>query len=132
MTELSELFGDSVIDAYSRTQAIEDGVLVDAMQGDFAEVSRQHFKYPIAMSRAVFELMERAVNNPKWCNDYAGIWHDILHMSKCAAYKRTETTSWFQCIITGVGRKRYYNFKIVCGPGDTPKPVLTVMLAEED
>ena len=100
MTTLQDVFGE-VISTYTRTQAIEYGVLVDANIGDLAEVTRQHFKYPVAMTSAVFGLMEKAVNNPQWCNDYRGVWHDILHMSKVAIIRRIDPTQHlFRVIIT--------------------------------
>ena len=129
---MQDVFGE-VISSYSREQAIEDGVLVDGMVGDLAEVSRQHFKYPVAMTAAVFELMEKAVNHPKWCNDFRGVWHDILWMSKMAKIRRIDATQHlFRVIITGTGRKRYHTLKIVCHAGDNAEPVLTVMLPDED
>ena len=76
---MDNLFKDTdVISAYTRAQAIDDGVLVDGTIGDLAEVSRQHYKTNIAMTIAVFDLIDRAVKHPDWCNDYAGVWHDIL------------------------------------------------------
>lgn len=132
MATQSELFGD-VIDTYTRAQAIEDGVLVDGTIGDLAEVTRQHYKYPVAMTAAVFALMEKAVNHPKWCNDYKGVWHDILGMSKMNITRRFDpTTHLFKVIITGLGRKRTHELKAVCGPGDDAEPVITIMLPEED
>jgi len=128
---VDDIFGE-VIYAYTRQDAIEDGFLVDAMQGPLADVSRQHFRYPIAMTAAVFALIEKAVDNEKYLNDFAGVWHDILWMSKTCAHRSTETTRWFKVIITGTGRRRYHELKIVCGPGDDAEPVLTVMLPEED
>ncbi len=128
---MQDMFGP-VISSYSRAQAIEDGVLVDANIGDLAEVTRQHFKYPVAMTAAVFRLMEKAVNNPRWCNDYRGVWHDILHMSKVAIVRRIDPTQHlFRVIITGTGRRKYHTLKIVCHPGDNAEPVLTVMMPNE-
>ena len=121
-----------VIVTYTRRQAIDDGVLVDASVGDLAEVSRQHYKHPVAMTAAVFDLMRRAVEHPRWCNDYKGVWHDILGMSRMNPVQKWETGCLFQVIITGVGRKRKHTLKIECGPGDDAEPVLTVMLPEED
>ena len=127
-----EMFGDP-ISVYTRAQAIEDGILVDATIGDLAEVSRQHFKYPIAMTAAVFGLMEKAVNHPKHCNDYKGVWHDICWMAIHNTKRRFDpTTHLFEVIITGTGRKRLHMLKMVCGPGDNAEPVLTIMLPEED
>ena len=81
MSTLESIFGE-VISRYTRQQAIEDGFLVDLMQNDLGPVSRQHYKYPVACTIGVFELMKKAVEHPRWCNDYPGILHDILTMSK--------------------------------------------------
>ena len=122
-----------VIYSYTRAQAIDDGVLVDGTIGDLAEVTRQHYKYPVAMTAAVFALMEQAVNNRKHCNDWRGVWHDILFMSRAYITRRFDDTSHlFEVIITGTGRKKKHTLKIVCGPGDDAEPVVTIMLPEED
>jgi len=117
-----------VIDTYSRAQAIEDGMLIDLTQ---FSVCHQHYKYPVACTSAVWDIIERGVNAD--CgNDYEGVLHDIFSMSKMLPYKRTETSSFFKVIITGAGKKKYHNFKIVCGPGDNAEPVMTLMLPDED
>jgi hypothetical protein len=102
------------------------------MQGELAEVCRQHYKYPIACTASVWGIMEQAVNNPKHCNDYAGILHDLLYMSKVSYTPQGDDTRLFTVIITGLGRRKYHRFKIVCGPGDLGEPVLTIMLPNED
>ena len=47
---------DNIIHSYSRKEAIEDGFQVDANIGDLAEVSKQHFKWPVFMSRQRIRL----------------------------------------------------------------------------
>jgi len=121
-----------VISTYTRAQAIEDGVLVDLMQNELEDVCRQHFKYPIACTIAVFEIMQKAVENPRYCNDYAGVLHDMLWMSRTMGRWVDEQTRIFRVIIQGAGRQRYYDFKIVCHPGDQGEPVLTIMLPNGD
>ncbi len=122
-----------VISSYSRAQAIADGVLVDATCGDFADVTRQHYKVPVAMTAAVFAIIERAVKNPRWLNDYRGVWHDICWMSKRGAISRPDpSTVIFQVIITGAGRSKYHTLKEVAGPGDAGELVVTFMLPHED
>ncbi len=128
---MQEIFGD-VIFSYSRAQAIEDGVLVDLGQDKMLEVCRQHYKYPIACTAAVFGIMERAVANKKHCNDFAGVLHDMLWMSKVYKRQVDPTTVMFRVKITGAGRKSVYDFKMVCGPGDDAEPVMTIMLPDED
>jgi hypothetical protein len=121
-----------IIYSYTRAQALEDGVLVSGNEGDFAEVSAQHFKHPIAMTLAVFELIKKAVENPNYENDYKGVWHDILSMSINLSSRIDESTRLFRVIITGTGIKRIHELKIVCHGGDNAEPVLTVMLSHED
>ncbi len=129
-----------VIYSYTRQQAIDDGVLVSGNEGDFDEVTRQHYKSPVAMTAAVFAMIERAVAHPKHCNDFKGVWHDILWMSRqqSAIVQRFDSTSHlFRVVITGTGKRRtdgleWHTLKIVCGPGDDAEPVVTIMLPEED
>jgi hypothetical protein len=130
---MQEIFGKP-IHTYTRAQAIEDGVLVDftALESDTGDVCRQHYKYPIAATAAVFRIMEKAVNNRRYCNDYAGILHDMLWMSKVVARKLDPSTVVFRCIIQGAGRSKYYDFKLQVHPGDHAEPVITIMLPGED
>lgn len=121
-----------IISSYSRAQAIDDGVLVDLMQDVMKDVCRQHYKYPIACTSAVLDIIQRAVENKRHCNDYAGVLHDILHMSKVYCRKLSESAVMFRVIIRGAGRKSVYDFKLICGPGDAGEPVITIMLPHED
>lgn len=115
---------------YTRLQALEDGVLVDVNQ--WIPVKESGYKYPIACTAAVFEIVDRAVKNKKFHNDYSGVMWDILWMSRVSPIRRWETGQLFQVIINGAGRKTIYNFKIECHPGDDGEPVLTIMLPDED
>lgn len=121
-----------LIHTYTRAQALDDGLLVDLMQDAMLPVCRQHFKFPIACTSAVFDIMRRAVENPRYCNDYAGILHDMLYMSKVASRKLDASTVFFTVIIVGAGRSRYHDFKLQVGPGDNAEPVITIMLPHED
>ena len=131
---MNDLWTDAdVVYAYTRAQAIEDGVLIDATTGDLAEITRTHYKYPVAMTADVFTMIEQAVNHPKHCNDWRGVWHDICWMSRKNITHRYDATSHlFQVTITGLGRRKLHTLKIVCGPGDDAEPVLTVMMPTED
>ena len=128
---MAEIFGE-VIHTYTRAQAIEDGVLVDLMQDEMAAVAKQHYKHPIACTAAVFEIMQKAVENPRYCNDYAGVLHDMLWMSRCAGRRINESAVMFRVIIQGAGRSKYHDFKLVVGPGDQGEPVITIMRPDED
>lgn len=127
----NNIFGD-VIYSYTRAQAIDDGVLADLSE-IAPDVCRQHFKHPVACTAAVWDIIEKAVANKKYCNDFNGIVHDMLYMSKRMAIREVSpSTRLFQMIIKGAGRKSNYTFKIVCGPGDNAEPTMTIMLPEED
>lgn len=128
---LVELFGEP-IHTYTRAQAIEDGELVDLMQDEMASVARQHYKFPIACTIGVFEVMRKAVENPRYCNDYAGILHDMLWMSRCMGRKINDSEVMFRVIIQGAGRSKYHDFKLVVGPGDHGEPCITILLPHED
>ena len=119
-----------VISSYSRAQAIEDGVLIDLSAA--SEVCRQHYKYPIAVTAAVWGIIDKAVKKKKYCNDLNGVVHDILWMSRKCFLTVDESTRIFQVIILGSGRQRNFEFKMVCGPGDDTLPVMTIMGLDED
>ncbi len=127
----NNLFGDHVIAAYSRKDAIEDGFLVD-LNAVAPDICREHFKAPVACTSAVWDIIDRAVKNPKWCNDLNGVLHDVFHMSKAFYRELSPATRVFQVIIKGAGRKSTFTFKMVCSPGDDAKPVMTIMLPEEE
>jgi hypothetical protein len=125
--------GVDVISAYSRAEAIDDGVLVDLMQGDMGKLCKEHYKYPIACTSAVWGLVEQSVSKPEHLNDVLGVLHDILTMSK-NGHERSDDPSacQFQVIITGTGNQDVHDLKMRCGPGDEGEPVLTLMLVTED
>ena len=115
-------FGE-VIYSYSRKQAIKDGVLIDLSQW---KVTRDHWKLNLCCTDTVFNLIESAVLNEG--KDYEGIIHDLSILAKSKIGKdNTGDTLYFPCIVG----ERTVNFKLHCGPGDTPYPVLTLLLASE-
>ena len=119
-------FGETIY-SYSRTQAIEDGVLVDLSQADSI---REHWKYPFACTSAVWAIIEAALQKPG--QDVSGICHDISTMAKLAIRNaqdaRDAEQTRFDVIITG----KKHGLKLHIGPGDTAAPVLTLMLPYED
>jgi hypothetical protein len=116
-----------VISTYSRKQAIEDGVLVDVS----CLAKEAGFKYPVAITNSVEGLIQQAISNPKYGNDYNGVLWDILWVLRLNIRKSSNVIN-FSLVITGVGGSNYHQFKAVCGPGDNLEPVITIMLPEED
>ncbi len=125
---MTDLFGE-VIHAYTRAQALEDGVLVDVSQ---FPVTREHYKFPVAFTTAVWAIVDKAHKNTNTVSSYEGILHDMFMMSKMCFKELDESTRLFQVLISGAGRQKKFMFKIVVGPGDHGEPVITVMLADED
>lgn len=122
-----------LIFSYSRAQAIADGVLVDASTGPLGQISRQTYKYPIAMTAEVFFIIEQAADNPLLHNDLTGIWNDIMWMSLRYIVARPDpATVLFQVKITGIEDREIFTFKLVVGPGDNAEPVITLMLPDQD
>ena len=95
-------------------------------------VAREHYRHPIACTSAVFEIMQKAVENPRYCNSYAGILHDMLFMSRAYCRKVAASTVIFRVIIAGAGRQRNFDFKLTIHGGDLGEPVITISLPHED
>ena len=116
-------FGETIY-SYSRTQAIEDGVLVDLSQVDSIH---QAWKHHFACTSAVWAIIEEALKRPG--QDLTGICHDISFMAMIAIRKADDHEFvLFRVIITG----STHTLKLHIGPGDTQEPVLTLMLPNED
>ena len=121
-----------VVSSYTRAQAIEDGVLVDV-----SEMAKEAgIKFPVAMTSTVwgkYVEVPEGVN----CQDETGRLWDILWMFRCAAARFSGSTLLFKLYVRNHNRERLdrrdlVTLKAVCGPGDTPEPVITIMLPDED
>ena len=116
-----------VIETYSREQAIEDGNLVDLWQGDLEALCRQHYKYPICVTAAVWAVVEGAISAENECNDLLGVIHDILWMGRTCGRELSPSRREFEVTITGADpRRTVWRMWLDCGPGDDLEPVLTV------
>jgi hypothetical protein len=121
-----------VIFRYTRRMALADGVLVDATQGDFAAVSREHFPdHHLALTSAVFALVSEAVETAAG-SDCAGIWHDILWMSRVYRVRLLPGGHTFRVGIHHGPLLRWHELKILFHRGDHGEPCATVMLLDED
>src|SRR5437879_6332420 len=79
MTNSNEVFGD-VIYSYTRTQAIEDGVLVDV-----TPMAREAgFVYPVALTRAVWNRYVEVPEGVTGQDEIGRLW-DIVWMCWLAA-----------------------------------------------
>lgn len=115
-----------IISTYSRAQAIEDGELVEIPAGI---LKGDGVKFPAAMTYRVWAIIE---DKPAY-NDLTGRLHDLVWMFSLAARRSVSDQILFQAyMVSGKGRRKLHTFKAVIGPGDTPDPVITIMLPDED
>lgn len=145
MSNLTELFGD-VIHSYTRTQALEDGVLVNSyIQDDKTihvdDVAREAgITFPVAFSQRLWA--EVIVPDPRsipYGQSVSGRLWDALYMLRNAIKLASRTRGadanviHYRCIfIMKARQRRTLTLKAVCGPGDQGEPVITIMYPEED
>ena len=134
--ELADLFGE-VIDAYTRAEAIADGVLIDV-----SELARDAgFRHPVAMTSGAWAdcvAWTREDNNRQVHQDLTGRLWDLLWMASCAIRAaRSDGSELFFELYRVPRDGRSINavlcqLKLVVGPGDHGEPVITILLPRED
>jgi hypothetical protein len=111
---------DDIISTYSIEEGVEDGILVD-LRAQASDVTNQHYgtdarRRPVVCTIGVWDLIERAVNNPRWMNDLNGVVHDIMWMSRgavAAIVRGGESRALpFIVYITGTGRVRKHTLMV--------------------
>lgn len=118
----SQFFGEP-ISVYTRKQAIADGTLVDLTP---FEITRQHWKMPVACSAAVWSAIEAAVKQGKCL---AGVLHDVFFLAKLSIRPNGNGDRIYFKAIVGT---ETLDLILHCGPGDDPLPVLTLMTPHDD
>ena len=131
----AEPFGP-VLFAYTRRQAIEDGVLVDV-----SETAREAgFRIPVALSRSVWGRLVALPDGYRGFQDEAGRLWDVLWMARHYALRAADSDRVRMCVLVRDIRKDLCDsnrpsrrhFPIVAiGAGDRGEPV-TVMFPEDD
>jgi Family of unknown function (DUF6573) len=131
-------FGET-IDAYSRAQAIADGLLVDVVEGIAREAG---FTVPVALTAAAWGdcvAWSDADNRRKsTVQDEQGRLWDVLWMTRCAVRSASDPTNQVRLQLYRVPREvrevrpQPVSLVAVCGPGDNGEPVITIMQPGED
>lgn len=121
-----------VIFAYTRAQALADGVLVDATP----LAKEAGFKYPVALTSAAWADCVAVPQGVDDQDETGRLW-DVLNVLRFAiqATNGRESTSQLRfkvSVVTGPGNREEIQLKSVCGPGDDAEPVITIMLPDED
>lgn len=120
-----------VIYAYSRADALQDGVLVDVTEWASAKTGFMGgFAVPVAVTAAVWHDIEQF--SPKSHQDIRGRAHDVLALASLAARRASGKSTVFFRVHMRVGRSQMQTYKLVCGPGDNAEPVITIMRPDED
>lgn len=137
---VDSIFGE-VIHAYSRREAIADGLLVDV-----SETAREAgIGFPVAMTREAWEdcvawAMEDNYRKGTIQDERGRLW-DVVWMLRCfiRASRPSEGNgdrllfSLYRTPRKGSGHvARKVTLKALCGPGDDAEPVITVMMTHED
>ncbi len=130
------LFGD-LIYSYTRAQAIEDGILIDA-----TEMAREvGFKWPVALTAAAWAdcvAWSDADNERQAYQDQSGRLWDVLFMASFAVRTAKNANRQLQFGLQRIPRNgcstesQRLVLKLILGPGDDGEPVITIMLPEED
>jgi hypothetical protein len=125
--------GAEILHVYTREQAIADGALID--HTDLAKEAG--FAYPVAMTAAV-QADGVTWPEPGWQDEEGRAW-DILNMASYAARRaprpdedpqRREFT--VSRVPRGKSTPRDVNYVLHVGPGDDSKPVVTILMPNED
>jgi hypothetical protein len=124
-------FDADLISSYSRKQAIADGVLVDV-----TEMAKEAgIKYPTAMTAAVWHgyVVPDDASRQAAQSEEGRLW-DVLWMLRCTIARSKDGREIHYRVIFLVRGTTHQEvtLKCICGPGDDPSPVLTIMLPEED
>lgn len=133
----AESFFGEVISTYTRAQAIEDGVLIDA--GSMAQEAG--FKWPVAVTSAAWAdcvAWTEDDNRQQVYQDESGRLWDVLFMASHAIRTRSGSGDrlLFQLYRIPLDRRstkaELTTLKLIVGPGDQGEPVITILLPHED
>lgn len=120
-----------VIHAYTRAQALEDGVLVDLS----ALASEAGFRWPLAVTQAVWAVVEPGPDLKKEGQSWTGRAWDLLSLLRMGlrSAKDGREVRFAPYFLTEPGKPpRQVALRAVSGPGDDGEPVITVMMPDED
>jgi hypothetical protein len=124
--------GAEIISMYTRTQALADGMLVDA--GKLAREAG--FIIPVAFTHAVWHgFIEPDPRSMALGQSTDGrLWDTLmcLHIAIKRAAAGEDVIRFQTLYVMETAQSRLVTLKAVCGPCDNAEPVITVMLPEED
>ena len=128
---------DPVISAYTRAQAIEDGILVDV-----SDTAREAgFRIPVALTRTAWERLVALPEGYRGFQDESGRLWDVLWMAHHYASRAAASDRVTMCVLVRDIRKdlrdshrppRRHSPIVAIGGGDGGEAVITIMFPEDD
>jgi hypothetical protein len=127
--ENEDFWDGALVYAYTRAQALEDGVLVEV-----SEMAKEAgIRFPVAVTSAVWGgVVEPDEKSKALGQSVEGRLWDVLWMFSLAARRCSGDMVHFELIVANGRRRIRQRLKAVIGPGDDPAPVITIMLPDED
>ena len=127
----------SVLSAYTRAQAIADGILVDV-----SDAAREAgFNIPVALTRTVWNRLVALPEGYRGFQDERGRLWDVLWMARHYALRASNSDRVTMCVLVRDVRKdlrdsnrapRKHCPIVAIGAGDAGEPIITIMFAEDD
>ena len=125
---------DDLIYAYTRQQALADGVLVDVSQMA-KEIS---FRFPTAITADLHAKLDPKQAEKAAGQNYDGRLWDVLWMASLAARQSKRDRIDFQVFLTEINNElnqhvtcSILSLWMVVGPGDQGEPVITIGFPED-
>lgn len=133
----TESFFGKVISTYTRAQAIEDGVLIDAG----AMAREAGFKWPVALTSAVWAdcvTWSEDDSRRQIYQDESGRLWDVIYMASHAIRTSKDSGDRLLFQLYRVPRDgksleaELVTLRLIVGPGDAGEPVVTILQSHED
>ena len=130
-------FFGKVVSVYTRTQALADGVLIDAG----AMAREAGFRWPVAITAGAWSdcvTWSDVDSQQQTHQDQSGRLWDVLFSAAHAVRTRADTGAQLLFELYRVPRDgrsteaELTTLKLVVGPGDEGEPVTTILLRNED
>jgi hypothetical protein len=133
---INHYFGD-VISIYTRAQAIEDGQLIDVSE----TAQEAGFTLPVAMTATVWAdcvaWTDDDIEKHAYQDESGRLW-DVLFMASHSIRASKDSGDQLLFQLYRIPRDGHsteavlVTLKLIIGPGDTPEPVITILLPNED
>jgi hypothetical protein len=125
-------FGEP-IHAYTRAQALGDGVLVDVTRQASTVEMRGGFTVPVAVTAALWAAIEAIPDSLAGIADARGRLHDVLWLARIAAQRFSGLPGGtFAVHLPSRGaRQRVKTLRVEIGPDDHGAPCVTIGFPED-